>query len=477
MKVLISWLATNNDFKNGEVNNESSPNYIFHQHFYNCDKHLLLFSSEKYEVHALKLRTELVKRFPKHDVEIRNMDVVDVIGLTEIKSKVERLLLEYKDDEIDIFFSPGTSIMQVSWYICHTSLGLRTRLLQTKPGKFTASKKTELIEIETGKSDVPLSATLKDINLNQRKTHINSDYIITDKIKQVYEKAELVAQTDKVKVLISGESGTGKEHLAHFIHKQSSRKDSEFIALNCSAFQDTILESRLYGHKKGSFTDATSDEKGIFELANHGTILLDEIGDISPYMQQSLLRVLEESEIQPIGKKTKKVDVRVIAATNKDLFQLCNDGKFRFDLYYRLAVVELELPPLKLRGEKDKKELLDHFIMRKKKELGKSKQLSVSKKLEKFILSYPFPGNVRELENLIELLYVFAEDRTVDVEDVPTRFFKLPEEFSLKWEDIEKKHIEKVLKITGSKTEAHKALGYKSYNTFLARIKKFNIKY
>ncbi len=475
-RILISWIAKNNDFKAGKVDRENSPNYLFHKHFYNYDKHLILFASEKDELAATHLHTTLVDDFPEHQVEPVNMEVSDVINLPEIKTKTEALLLKYREDEIDIFFSPGTSIMQVSWYICHTSLGLKTRLLQTKPARYTKTGKPELLEIETGKSGIPMSATIRDILIDEKDKGKLPEYLITPGIRDIYDKAQKIAQTDRVTVLIYGASGTGKEHLARYIHDQSVRKDKPFIPVNCSAFQDALLESRLFGYKKGTFTGAEKDTEGLFKEANHGTIFLDEIGDISPYMQQSLLRVLQEREIQPVGGKPEKVDVRVIAATNKDLHQLCAEGKFRWDLYYRLAVAELLLPSLGERGQKDTSQLLGYFIEKKKKELRKPRKLQLSAKLRDFILSYPFPGNVRELENLIETLYIFHDDKPVTPDDLPVRFRQMPEEISLKWKDVEKQHIIKVLKLKkGNKRQANMALGYRSINTLNNKIKEYNI--
>lgn len=475
-KTLFSWIAFNNDFKDGKVEKENSPNYQFHRNFYKYDVHYILSNASDDDTRANLLFTTLKQDFPDHHIEIVYMNIDNVIGLPEIKTKVEKLLLEHRDDEIDIFFSPGTSIMQLSWYICHTTLGLRTKLLQTKPGRFTKTGKSELLEIVVGKSDIPMGATIKESIIDEKDKGKFGDYVITEGIENIYEKADKIAQTDRVTVLIQGDSGTGKEHLAKYIHDQSARSNKPFVAINCSAFQDSLLESRLFGYKKGSFTGADKDSPGLFVEANQGTIFLDEIGDISPYMQQSLLRVLQEKEIRPIGGKEQKIDVRVIAATNKDLYKFCLDQKFRWDLYYRLAVAELEIPSLIKRGENDINRLIDFLIVKKKKELRKPKQLTLSVKLREHLLSYSFPGNVRELENLIETLYVFHTDKPIQIIDLPERFNNVPEESSLKWQDIEKQHIIKVLKFKkGNKRQTYLALGYGSANTLDKKIKDYNI--
>ena len=475
-KILFSWVAFNNDFKDGHVDKENSPNYLFHKYYYHYDTHYILSSASGDDLRAELLLTTIKNDFSGHQVEIHYMNINNVIDLNEIKTKVERLLLQHRENEIDIFFSPGTSAMQVSWYICHTSLGLKSRLLQLKPARFTQSGKPELLEMKTGKSDVPMTATIRDIMIDEKDQGKLPDYLITSGIRNVYDKAEKISQTDKVTVLIYGQTGTGKEHLARYIHNHSSRNNKPFIAINCSAFQDSLLESRLFGYKKGAFTGAERDSDGLFKQAGQGTIFLDEIGDISPYMQQSLLRVLQEKEIHPVGGNPLKVNVRVIAATNKDLHKLCVENKFRWDLYYRLAVAELSLPGLKQRGQQDINELLDYFTDKKKKELRKRRKLQLSATLRDFILSYPFPGNVRELENLIETLYIFHSDKPLTPDNLPERFLQVHEEISLKWKDVEKQHIIKVLKLKkGNKRQANMALGYGSINTLNKKIKEYNI--
>ncbi|MFM8241228.1 MAG: sigma 54-interacting transcriptional regulator, partial [Crocinitomicaceae bacterium] len=256
-------------------------------------------------------------------------------------------------------------------------------------------------------------------------------------IEKIYENARKVALTDEVSVLILGDSGTGKENLARYIHTNSVRTEKPYVTINCSAFSDNLLESRLFGFKKGAFTGADKDSIGLFEEAHEGTILLDEIGDISPYMQQALLRVLQEKEIMPLGGKPKKIDVRVIAATNQNLVKRCEEGTFRWDLYYRLSVVELDIPNLLQRGKQDLKALIDFFLTLKKKQLKKQRKLNLSKEALDILLNYPYPGNVRELENIISRLYVFNED-TVSADVLPKRLRPHPTRLPLNIEFVEK---------------------------------------
>lgn len=237
---------------------------------------------------------------------------------------------------------------------------------------------------------------------------------------------ELYALLEKIKssestVLINGENGTGKELIAKAIHYNSSRKDMSFVTVNCSAFNENLLDSELFGHMKGSFTGAVRDKKGLFEGAHRGTLFLDEIGDMSPTMQVKLLRVLQEGTLTPVGSTDqKKVDVRVLAATNKNLKEMIEEGTFREDLYYRINVINLVVPPLRDRKE-DIPVLIDHFTARgcKEKDIP-LKQLS-KRSLEK-IYDYPWPGNIRELENEVERLIVLSgDDKMVGPELLSTR--------------------------------------------------------
>lgn len=478
MKTLISWLAYNNDFtKDGSVETENSPNYNMHKNFWEYDRHILLSSAEKEDLRLEKIENRLSLDFPDHKVEKKYMRIADVIDLNEIKTKVETMLHEFIEDDITIFFSPGTSAMQVTWYICHTTLNLNTRLIQMRPASKSRTHKNELLEIETEISTIPVTSILKEkyIEIRDSGNKSKKDYLISKSINPVYGKAEKISQTDKVTVLINGETGTGKEHLAKFIHDKSIRNGYPFITVNCSAFNDELLIAELFGYKKGAYTGAEKDTIGLFEQANNGTIFLDEIADISPKLQQTLLRVLQQKEIQPLQMKPKKIDVRVIAATNKNLSLLCKEGKFRWDLYYRLAIAELEIPSLQARGIKEIDEMIEFFIDQKMHELKKAMHLKFAPGVKEFLQNYPWPGNVRELENLIETLYVFC-DEIVEMKDLPARFKETPKGKSLRWVDIEKEHIEYVLTLKkGNQRQAWLALDYGSINTLRNKIRQYNI--
>ena len=236
-------------------------------------------------------------------------------------------------------------------------------------------------------------------------------------MQEVYSKIEQVADS-RTTVLITGESGTGKELVARALHYNSSRRDRPFIAINCAALPETLIESELFGHEKGSFTDALARRVGQFELAHTGTLFLDEIGDLSAATQAKLLRVLQEREFTRVGGvQSIKVDVRIVAATNRNIDDLLRAGTFREDLYYRINVLSIYLPTLRDRGE-DIPLLAKHFLSKKAEEVRRPPQ-EYSKEAMELLIRYSWPGNVRELENVIEQAMVWSQGATITSEHLP----------------------------------------------------------
>ena len=236
------------------------------------------------------------------------------------------------------------------------------------------------------------------------------------RIQETLGLAERVAPSE-ASVLILGESGTGKELLARSIHRQSARREGPFVAFDCSALAPSLVESELFGHEKGAFTGAQKARRGLFREAQGGTLFLDEIGDVAPEVQNKLLRVIQEREVKPVGGDSfVKIDVRLLAATNKDLKSLIRDGKFREDLYYRLAVVPLELPPLRERRE-DIPDLVTYFLARRRGAGPRPRTVSAGT-LER-LEAYSWPGNIRELENVIERAAILSAGTEIQIRDLP----------------------------------------------------------
>ena len=256
----------------------------------------------------------------------------------------------------------------------------------------------------------------RENRITELNKELGSRYKYDNMIGKSKPMQSLYALLDKIKgadstVLIQGENGTGKELIAKAIHFNSHRKDKAFIIQNCSAFNDNLLESELFGHIKGSFTGALKDKKGLFEMADKGTFFLDEIGDTSPTMQVKLLRVLQEGTFIPVGAtESRKVDVRIVAATNRNLKEMVEQGTFREDLYYRLNVINLRVPPLRERKE-DIPILTEFFLNKSSDTAGGSKHVLTKRALEK-LYDYPWPGNVRELQNEMERLVVLSGDES-----------------------------------------------------------------
>ena len=287
-------------------------------------------------------------------------------------------------------------------------------------------------------------------------------------MQEVFDLVRRVAGSP-ASVLVTGESGTGKELVAKAIHFNSPRKTRPFVAVNCAAIPDTLLESELFGYKRGAFTDARTDRAGLLVEAEGGTIFLDEIAELSPALQAKLLRVLQEREIRPLGaSRAERVDVRVIAATNKELEARLKDGSFREDLYYRLNVIQIHLPPLRDRAE-DLLPLAEHFLAASAGRAGKEIK-GFHEVAKKALLAHRWPGNVRELENVIERAVALAETSSVRVDDLPaavrerrgaeqdTLALALARELSLG--DLEREYIQRVLAAEGgNKTRAAQRLG------------------
>jgi len=314
------------------------------------------------------------------------------------------------------------------------------------------------------------------------KKHIPFDMVIGKSkiMEKVLDVVKRISSSDST-VLITGESGTGKEILAREIHNHSPRREAPFVVVDCGALVETLFESELFGHVKGSFTGAYETKHGRFEVANRGTIFLDEISNISLNIQAKLLRVIQEREITRVGStKPIKVDVRILAATNEYLADLVTKEKFREDLFYRLSVVPINLPPLRERKE-DIPFFIDHFV-KKYSQKARKKISGVSPQAKKTLMEYDWPGNIRELENTIERAVVLSRGEKIELDDLVYHGISAGSSLLLPvggkykaLEDIEKEYIKIILQAKhGNKSQTAKILGI-DRKTLMAKIKKYKI--
>ena len=336
-----------------------------------------------------------------------------------------------------------------------------------------------------------LEVSRREDRIKELSKELGSRYKYDNMIGKSKPMQSLYALLDKIKnadttVLVQGENGTGKELIAKAIHYNSNRKEKSFVIVNCSAFNDNLLESELFGHVKGSFTGAIKDKKGLFEAADQGTFFLDEIGDTSPQMQVKLLRVLQEGTFTPVGStETVKVDVRVIAATNRNLKEMVEAGTFREDLYYRLNVINIRVPPLRERKE-DIPLLAEFFLSKAQENSGAARKVLTKRALEK-LYDYAWPGNVRELQNEMERVVVLVGDeRNIAPEMFSSKVIEAAEKSKVQGarlegklkdalEDLERDMIREGLRRTGwNKSKLAKELGI-SRAGLIMKVEKYGL--
>lgn len=330
--------------------------------------------------------------------------------------------------------------------------------------------------------DLQMLRDLAQTALKLQQSQDNAHEAILGSSEAIQQLRKMLSKISRSQapVYISGPSGAGKELAAKVIHQLSARKESPFIAVNCGAIPKELMESEFFGHTKGSFTGAHQDKKGLFEAANKGTLLLDEVGDLPLDMQVKLLRAIQERAIKPIGAtKEKTVDVRILSATHQDLSSLVESGHFREDLFYRLNVIELKVPSLAKRHE-DILVLAEHILSNLATK-HKQPKPKLDSKAKACLQSYPFPGNVRELENILERAFALCEDHRIEESDLqlPSKLASSAQASNLPLEDyldeIEKEKILRALEQTsGNKTKAAKLLGI-SFRAMRYKMKKLNL--
>ena len=399
------------------------------------------------------------------------------------KSGLE-LLKEIKEKDKDILVIMVTAFGGVESAVYAIKAGAYDYI--EKPFDFEAVKLTTRRALETAR----LKTEVQQLRKKEKGIYTFENIVTcSPKMQEVLSLASKFAVADSSTVLIQGESGTGKDLLAKVIHYESSRKSGPFIEINCSSLPETLIESELFGYEKGAFTDAKQAKKGLFEIADGGTVYMDEIGDVPPAIQVKLLRVMEEKSFKHIGgSKSIHVDVRIIAATNRDLEKEVKEGNFREDLYYRLKVLPLYVPPLRERKE-DILPLTEYFVSQLNRELRKNINY-VSQDVKDLMLLYHWPGNVRELKNVVERMMILAESDTLLPELLPEeirkpkkeevsegmrRFYVTVPEEGISLEEVERELIRQaLLTARGNQSKAARLLKI-SRDTLRYRIQKLGL--
>ena len=368
-----------------------------------CESCQRILEEEGYEVEIALSGKEAFEKMKAHpfDIVITDLKMPGIGGMEILKT----FRKEYPDSII---------IMITGFSTVETAVeAMKLGAFDYIPKPFTPDE----VSIVVKKAIEKKSLMLENIYLRQELQEKYGFHNIVGKSKkmqEIYRMIAKVAMTDST-VLITGQSGTGKELIARAIHFNSPRREKQFVPVDCAVLSENLLESELFGHVRGSFTGAVTTKPGLFEVADGGTVFLDEVGNISLSIQAKLLRVLQEREFTPVGgTKAKKVDIRLIAATNKDLEKMIKEEVFREDLYYRLNIVPLYLPALKERQE-DIPLLAVHFLKKYAEEMGKAIKGFTPEAMER-LMRYPWPGNVRELENVIERTVVMIDDEMISVE-------------------------------------------------------------
>jgi two-component system, NtrC family, response regulator AtoC len=431
-----------------------------------------LLNKEGYDVATASDGVEALKVLKSGGVEVVVTDLkmpkLDGVGL------LERVIRDYPSTPVIIITAHGT---------------IATAVDALKKGAFDyITKPFERDELKN-----IIHKAIRTRRLNEEELLVSPDDIdrqgiigFSEPMVKIYDTIKRVAPTPTT-ILISGETGTGKDLIAYAIHRNSPRRDNPFVKINCAAIAENLIESELFGHERGAFTGAVSTKPGRFELADKGTLFLDEVGEIPRDMQVKLLRVIQDHEFERVGGlRTIKVDVRLIAATNRNLLQDVKDGRFREDLYYRLNVFPTHLPPLRERRE-DILPLTDYFIEKFNSKLDRGVK-HIDSRVKDILVGYDWPGNIRELENLIERIVLMAGGDTITFEDIPPEWKSAAEAISVfqqggqkkPFKDFVKGHMEEVEKqsiiqcleeVGGNVTKAAQRLGLSRKGLQLKMIK------
>lgn len=488
MKLLLSWMGFKEDFLekgDGFIENAQGFTISLHHDIFSqlgFNKHVILCTSDQsgtistvLERKKRMLGSFIRDQYPDHQVEFSEtgIDKLDLQDFKVIESALRTLLQTFDAaDEIHVVAGTGPTAVGMAW--CTLSLAMKDRfsLHVLQRAEYVPGNKRSTL-----KTIKPFVSGLLDDAL--RESHLSvgpPDDIYRDEIiEDEYRRAFTYAQSAEMNVLILGETGCGKDRMAEFIVENSPIASKTFKAVNCASLPDEVLYSELFGHKKGAFTGAVEDRKGMFEECNGGTLFLDEIGDISSYMQQSLLRALENREIKMLGSNEikKNVKVRIIAATNVDLYQKCRDGRFRWDLYYRLSNPEIVLQPYRCRTEDGRRAVIAHYLTILARKWGRS--IDLTPEASRVIEMYMFPGNFREIHNTLNSLFPLRQDK-IDVKDLPARFLLEDNRNDESYESALRNHCSMVYKkYRYDLNTTRKALRYGNVTQMKKRFEKWGI--
>lgn len=481
-KILITFIG-NNDCYLSEGKEGSIISILNQREF---DDLYILYNDARYLPYASEILLYSQKRFPNLKVRYQEAESLNPIDYNMVYpamvAAVQDILKEEgtKDVEYTISLTSGTPTMHSCWILIVMGGIIDARLIQS-------SREEGIQDVTFSLDDFPhinterktkielTKAARENVILRKRVLDSYSQLIGEHQsIIQVKEQIDNLAKYD-IPVFIGGESGTGKEVVSKLLHYNSPRKEGPFVAVNCGSISENLFESEFFGHKKGSFTGAIADHEGYFSQADKGTLFMDEVGDLPLAMQVKLLRVLEEGAIQPVGGKIKKVGVRIVAASNKDLVQLVREGTFREDLYYRIVQAQIRLSPLRHRGT-DILLLARHFLEDFSQKNKAQKRFD--EKAEKKLLSFHYPGNVRQLQNIVKLAYIHSQSEVIEAENIiltditaNTQNIEIPPEGIDLENEIIPAYYKAALQVAkNNASEAARLLGLKPH-TFRARLK------
>lgn len=419
------------------------------------------------------------------------VNITDPLDLPSVhhgtSERLHELRKKYPLARISVGINGGYQMMQLSWMLCTMSAQFgQMQLWQVRKPFYTKENKPELVEVQLEQNPSYYHIMATHSQQQDGAPGGDAEIYLNDALKTVYQKAELYARFDDIPVLIIGDSGTGKEHLAQYIHKASPRRKRAYHVVNCGAFSDEFLRSELFGHNKNAFTGAQSDRKGLLEEAKGGTLVLDEVGELSPYSQQALLRLLQNGQYYRMGEDIARIaDVRIVASTNRNLEEAVEKGRFRADLYYRLAGTVLHLPSWNEFSPEQRSEQLLQMISKfnaRMQKLAYTETLELSPEAIEYCIKRKFKGNLRQLNMLLKRLYVECEHKQpLTVQQIEKVFSadkdaqQLSYEGSFSMAEAEKNAILRALAHTGGNKAQAAALLEVALNTLKNKMKIYGI--